>query len=72
MNLCLFRANGAVLSLAWGKAPGFTWTEEPSALKARKRHESRFQRSPVFPIHHPGAMPQAGIQISAFSAKPAQ
>jgi hypothetical protein len=35
MNLHLFSANGALLSLAWGNAPGFTWTEEPSALKAR-------------------------------------
>ena len=35
MNLHLFNANGALLSLAWGNAPGFTWTEDPSALKAR-------------------------------------
>src|SRR4029077_10741806 len=35
MSLHLFSANGALLSLAWGNAPGFTWTEEPSALKAR-------------------------------------
>ena len=35
MNLHLFSANGALLSLALGNAPGFTWTEEPSALEAR-------------------------------------
>jgi len=28
-------ANGALSNTAWGKAPGFAWIEEVSALKAR-------------------------------------
>jgi hypothetical protein len=28
-------ANGALLSLAWGDAPGVMWMKEASALKAR-------------------------------------
>jgi len=72
MNLYLASANSAVLSLAWGQCPRvYVDRRAVSAESAcHKRYESRLQRSPGFPIHHPGAMPQAGIEISAFGAKP--
>jgi len=74
MSLHLFSANGALLSLAWGNAPGVTWTKEPPALKARVINaiSRAFSAPTYFQIHRPGAMPQAGIEISAFSAKPAR
>jgi hypothetical protein len=74
MNLYLFSANGALLSLAWGNAPGFTWTEEPSALKAHitSTMSRAFSAPSYFQSIIAGAMPQAEIEISAFSAKPAQ
>jgi hypothetical protein len=84
MNLHLFNANGAPLSLALGNTPGFTWTEEPSALKARviNAMSRALSDSFYFRCIIAGAMPQVRhresvqwrteIEMSAFSAKPAQ
>jgi hypothetical protein len=69
MNLHLFNANGALLSLAWGNAPGFTWTEEPSALKARviNAMSRAFSARPYFQFVILGRCSRLGLK-SALSA----
>lgn len=62
-----FRAKGALVTSAWGNAPGIMDQEDLSAESAyHERHESRLQRS-IISIQFPGAMPQAWVE-SALSA----